>query len=106
MSARTSSNRDQAISTFLKRFARKDRVDDIVQNNAAIGVDGLVHFFTRAERRDDDRHFVFHTHLNIVVETVIGLVNDLVHRKWCRRAIRVLRVILCEFCCDPIKPLV
>ena len=56
-------------------------VDDVVQHDPAVALDRAVHVFAGAERRDDDRHLVLHAHGQIVLEPVVRLVHDLVHRE-------------------------
>ena len=93
MAASAGCNGDQPVSAFLDRLVRMKIVDDVVKNNAAIGVYGLVDLFACAQRTDDDGHLVFHAHLQIVFETGVGLVDDLVDREGCSRAVRVFRIM-------------
>lgn len=80
---------DQAIRPFLDGFFGEEIIDDVVEYQAAIAVDGFVHVHPRAQGGDHDRHLVLHAHFQIVFQAVVGLVHDLVHRKRCRRLIRV-----------------
>ena len=106
MPARPGRNRDQAIGALFQRLAGKDRIDHIMQDNAAIGMDCIIHLDARAERGDHHRNLVFHAHFDIVIEPVIGLVDDLVDRKRGRRAVRILRVIFGQFRRDPVQPFI
>ena len=62
MTASTGSDGNQTVSTFLDGFFGKPVVDDVVQRNATITVNRLVHFDLRTEGSDDDGHFVFDAH--------------------------------------------
>jgi hypothetical protein len=55
-----------------------------VQHQTAPFVHRRVHVLTRTQRRDDQRHAVLATHLEVFFEPRIGLVNDQVDRE--RRA--------------------
>ena len=76
MAARTGSNGDQAIGALFHGLFGELVVDDVVHDDAAIAVNGLVHVFTRAQRRDDHRHLVFHAQRQIVHQPIVGTVDD------------------------------
>ena len=78
MATRACGNSHQTISALFDGFVGEFVVDDVVQNHAAIAVRGLVDFFTRTQRCDDDRDFVFDAHGHVVFQAVIAFVHDLV----------------------------
>ena len=106
MAASASGHGHQTICAFFNRFVGKFVVDDVVQHHAAVAVRGLVDFFTRTQRRDDDRHFVFHAHRHVVFQTVVALVHDLVDGKGCSRSIGVRLVVRRQGFADFSQPLV
>ncbi len=60
---------------------------------AAIGVHGLVHLRPRAEAGDDDRHPVLHADRQVVLQPVVGVVDDEVDGEGRRRALGMPRVV-------------
>ena len=78
MAAGAGRHRDQAVGALLDRLAREAVVDDVMHRHAAIGMDGGVDVLARAERRDDDRRLPFHAERDVLLETIVGLVDDLV----------------------------
>ena len=69
-------------------------------------MDRLVHLDPRAQRGDDHRNFVLHTKLEILLEPVVRLVDDLVHRKRRRKHVRMRPVPGGQLFGDLVKPLV
>jgi hypothetical protein len=66
-------------------IAREAVVDDVVQNDAAVGVDRVVHLRPSAKGRDDDRDFVLDTGCQVLFKPLVGPVHDLVdgeRRSW------------------------
>ena len=66
---------------FLDRLAREAVVDDVVQRDPAPRVDRVVELDARAERGDDDRHLPLRADLHVVLEAVVGAMDDLVDRE-------------------------
>ncbi len=96
---------DQAIGALLDRLSREAVVDDIVQNDAAVGVDSIVHLGPSAKGRDDDRDFVFDTGCQVLFEPRVGPVHDLVdgeRRNW-QVGIRIAEVG--ELLLDAVEPI-
>ncbi len=81
-------------------------VDHVVQYDAAIGLNRLVDLRHGAERGDDDRHLVFDAHHQIVLETLVRGVDDLVDGKRRGRTLRVFRVVIGQFLGDLGQPFV
>ena len=95
---------NQTISALLNGLVGKAVVDDIVQHNAAIGMDGLIDVFACTQRGDDNRHLVVHNNAEVVLNAVIGAVHDEVRGK---RAYRSAGVVLRELgigFADLVKP--
>jgi len=93
VSAGTGRNRDQTVGALLDRLVCEGDIDDVVKHDAAVGVDGVVDFGARAERRDHDRDTVAYADIEVVHQTVVRFVHDQVHREGCRRARRVRGVV-------------
>lgn len=55
-------------------------VDDVVQHDAAVGVDGVVDLGACSERGDHDGHFEFDDGGEVCVEAVVGTMHDEVNR--------------------------
>ncbi len=89
MSACTSRNGDKAISAFVDGFFGKFIVDDIMQYDAAIGMNRFVQFDACTQRGNDDGHFILHTQSQIFFQAVVGAVHDLIDRKRRRRIVWV-----------------
>ncbi len=106
MAARAGGDRDQPVGSLFQRLPREAGVDHVVHDDAAIGVDGLVHLRHRAERGDDDRRLVLHAHFDVVHQPVIALVHDLIDGKGRRGPVRMFLVMFGKFGSDPIEPLV
>ena len=80
MAAGAGCHQDQPIGALLDRLVREFLIDDVVEHDAAPAVRCLVQFLARAERSDHHRHLVLRAHLKVVIEAVVGLVDDLVDR--------------------------
>ena len=80
MSARARAHRDQAIRPLLQRLVREHHVDDVVQHDAAVGMDRVIDVRPCAQRRDHDRYFMFHAQREVFLDPVVRLVDDQVHR--------------------------
>ena len=88
MAAGAGGDRDQPVGALLDRLAGEAVVDDVVQRDPAPAVDRVVHPRRRAERGDDDRHLPFGAGRHVLLEPVVGAVDDLVDREGRGRARR------------------
>ncbi len=104
MSAGTGCDRDNTVRALIDRFAREAIVDDVVEDEPAICVHGAVEVFARAERRDNDRNLVLDAHCEVVLETIVGAVYDLVYRERCRGSLRMGAIVRCERSRDALQP--
>ena len=84
---------DQAISALFNRLVRMFVVDDVVQHHTTITVGCSVDVLTCAQAGNDDGHLVFHAHRHVVLQPVVGLVDDLIDGKRCCRVVRVGQVV-------------
>ena len=78
MAAGAGRHQDQAVGALLDRLVREFLVDDVVEDDAAPVMRGLVQLFAGAERGDDHRHLVLLAKREIRIEPVVGAVHDLV----------------------------
>ena len=78
MTAGAGRDRDDAVCAFLDGLAGEAVVDDVVQRDSAPRVHRLVELDARAERGDDDRHLPLRANLHVVLEAVVGAMDDLV----------------------------
>ena len=106
MAARAGGNGNQPVGALADRGIGMAVVDDIMQHDAAIGMDRLIDFRDRAQRRDDNRHLVFHAHAQIVFEPLVGHVDDLVDRKRRGRPVGIGRIVGREILGDLGQPFV
>ena len=106
MAAGAGRDQDQTVGALLDRLVREFLVDHVVKYDAAPAMRGLVEFFARAERGDDHRHLVLLAKREILIEPVVGLVHDLVHRERRRRPLGMRLVVGGEFFLDPRQPFV
>src|SRR3977135_1803754 len=70
MAAGAGRYQDQAGGALLDRLVREFLVDHVVKHDAAPAMRGLIEFFARAERGDDDRHLVLLARRQILIEPV------------------------------------
>src|SRR6516162_41221 len=94
-------NQNQPVCTLLDRLVREFLIDDIVENDAAPIVHGLVQFLARAEGGDDYRHLVLLTKRKIMLEPIVRLVDDLVDRKRRRWPLGMRLVVRRKLLLDP-----
>ena len=106
MAARAGGDGDDPVGAFLDRLAREAVVDHVVERDPAPGVDRLVELDPRAERGDDDRHLPFRADLHVLLEAVVGAVDDLVDRERRRRALGMIAVPRRERFGDLVEPFV
>ena len=72
---------DQPVDAGFERLLRVPHVDDVVHDDAAVGMHALTTASGRAQRGDDDRHLVPDADFHVVIDPVVGLVDDLVDRE-------------------------
>jgi hypothetical protein len=65
MSSRACADCDQSVHAGFSGLIRMAKIDDVVEHQAAIGMDRIDHVAHRAERRDDDRHPMLNGDLDI-----------------------------------------
>ena len=78
MAAGAGGHCDQPVGALGDGFAGEGVVDDVVQDQAAIGVDGLVHLLAGAERGDHDGDLLADADGDVVFQSVVAAVDDLV----------------------------
>ena len=69
-------------------------------------MDGGVQVLARTQRGDDDRHLPFGAGLQVDLQPVVGAVDDLIDRKGCCRALRMVAIVRGKLLGDPVQPLV
>jgi hypothetical protein len=106
MAAGAGRDQHQAVGALLDRLVRELLVDHVMEHDAAPAVRGLVEFFARAERGDHHRHLVLFAKRQILIETVVRLVHDLVDRERRRRPLGMRLIVGGEFFLDPRQPFV
>src|SRR5690554_1030456 len=106
MTASASSYGDEAVRAFFNRFVRKAVVDDVVHRNSAPAMDCGIKIFLRAQRSDDQRHFPFFTGRHVLIQTIIGLVDNLVHRKRSCWLVGIVPVPCRQFFGNLVHPLI
>ena len=106
MTARAGRNQHETVGALLDRLVCELLVDDVMERDAAPGVHSLVQLLTRAKRRDDHRHLVLLADRKILIETVVGFVDDLVDRERRGQTIGMSLVVRGKFFLDPVQPFV
>ena len=106
MTARAGRHQDQAVRAFLDRLVRKLLIDHVVEDDAAPLVRGLIQLLTRAERGDHHRHLVLFANREVLIETLIGFMDDLIDRERRGRALGMRLVVRGEFFLDPHQPFI
>ena len=106
MPARAGGDGDEAVGAFLDRLPCKRVVDDVVEDETAIGMDRLIDVLARAERADDDRNLVTDAAFHVLHQPVVRAMDNLVHRERRRRPVRIFRVVLRERFLDLDDPFV
>ena len=81
MTTGTGADQNKAINALLSSFFGMFDVNHVVEHNTAIAVRGFNNEFRRAQRGNDNRHFMLHAKLHIRFQTVIRCVANLVDRK-------------------------
>ena len=106
MTARPRRDRDQPVGTLFDGLAGKAIVDHIVEHDPAPAVRGLVNILARAERGDQHRHLPLLAQRHVLIEAVVGLVDDLVDRERRGGPIGVGAVVLGQFLGEAVEPFV
>ena len=78
MAAGAGANRNEPVDALVHRLLGMADVDDVVEDDTAIGMGGIDHRLRRPERGDDDRHLMLGADLHVVHQPVVGGVADLV----------------------------
>ena len=94
MTASASSHGDQTIGALFDGLFRKAVVDDVVEHDPTIAVNGLIDLRVSPKRGDDEGHFVLHAEGQVLHEPIVRLVNDQIHREGRRGLLRVRGVVL------------
>ncbi|MNV47970.1 hypothetical protein D3C71_1398550 [compost metagenome] len=81
MAARTRAHQDQAVHAGLQRLFGMADGGHVMENLAAPVVHALDQVAGRAKTGDDQRHAVAGAHGQVLLQAVVGLVNDLVDRE-------------------------
>ena len=76
MAAGAGRDRDQPVDPGLGRLAGMLHIDDVVEHQPAIGMDGIDHLLRRAQRGDDQRHLVLDRGREIGLQARIALMDD------------------------------
>ena len=71
MTARAGGDSNEAICALINSLVGKGIVDDVVEDDAAIGVDRLINFFAGAELANNDWDLVFHARFKVAHQPVI-----------------------------------
>jgi hypothetical protein len=74
-------HQDQPVHPGLQRLLGVAHVDDVVEHQAAVAVNGLDDPPRRPQAGDDDGHPVLHAQVEVVIEPVVRFVDDLVDRE-------------------------
>ena len=77
-----------------------------MEHQAAIAVNRANHFIGCAQAGDDDRHLVLHAQLDVVLQTVVAAMHDLVDRKRRHHSIRVCRLVVRQLGGNALQPFV
>ena len=104
MSARAGGDGDEAVGALLHCLFRERVVDDVVEDDAAVGVDGVVDVGAGAEGGDDDGNLELDDGGEVLVEAVVALVDDQVDRVGGGRCLGVVGVVFGEFLADTGEP--
>ena len=89
MTTSTGGHTDESVGTLFDRFFSETVVDDIVQYNAAVRMNCLEHLRTRAERGNDNRHLVLYAKRDVLHQSIVRIVDNLIDCKRCSGLIGV-----------------
>ena len=107
MAAGAGRDRDQAVGALLDRLAGEAVVDDVVQHDAAIGMRSPAFTSSRAPSEVMTIGTLYFTQSRqIVLEPVVGLVDDLVDGEGRRRPLGMRLVVRGQLLGDPRQPFV
>src|SRR5581483_11537601 len=105
MTAGAGGDSNEPVRAFVDGLMGKGVVDNVVQHDAAVGMDGMVDIFTRSQRSNHDWNTVLDAKVKIKGEAVIGFMNDKVHREGSRLTIRMRRIMRGKFSLNSRQPL-
>ena len=66
---------------------------NIMHNSTAITMDCIYNKFRSPQACYDYWYFMFNTNLHIMLETIIGVMTNLIDCKWCYNLIRIFFLI-------------
>jgi len=69
---------DEAVGALFGGFVGETVVDYVVEDDASVGVDGVVEFFAGAKGGDDERNLPFDAKGEVLFEARIAFVDNLV----------------------------
>jgi hypothetical protein len=81
-------------------------VDDVVQDDAAPGMDSACHLRHGAERGDDNGHLVLGAHHQILLQPLVRPVDDLVDGEGCGFGVRIVAVMRGQCLRDLVQPFI
>jgi hypothetical protein len=106
MAACAGAHRDQAIGAFLERLLGEEGVDHVVQNDAAIGMDRVIHVRRAPSEVMTTGTLNFTQASMSCSRRVVGLVDDLVDGIGRRRRFGMRLIPGGQFVFDPVQPIV
>jgi len=89
MPAGTRAYRNQTINTCLACLLRVATADNVMKNQAAIGMDGINHIANGTQRCNDNRHPMFDDAIEILSKARIGFMDDQINAEG--RSLRLCR---------------
>ena len=106
MAAGAGGDQHQPIRALFDRLVGEGLVDHVMDDVAAVGMDGVVHLRPRAEAADDQRDLVLHAQREVLFQPVIGPMHDEVDRVGRRRPLRMRGIMGGETFLDFAQPFV
>ena len=98
MATSTGGHTDESIGALLDRFFSETIVDDIVQYNAAVRMNGIENLGACTERGNNNRHLVLYAKCDVLHQSIVGIVNNLIHCKRCSGLVGVRQIVRIELC--------
>ena len=80
MPAGTRAHGDDAVDTLVDRLLCVTNINYVMEYDTAIAVHCVDDFGRWTQARNDDRHLVLDARFNVMLEPVIALMHDLIHR--------------------------
>ena len=106
MATRSRRNANQAGCTLVDCRMGMALIGDVVQRDAAIGLDGLVYLGNSAKRGDHHRHLVLDQQADVLFQAIVRPVDNQVCRKRCYLLFRILLAIVVQLARDLGQPVV